>query len=95
MSGYDAFNRSFEIPFNRSLTEVTSTIHQLCFCLNERPLCSLKSQKVSIFPCQSFFIPVVAVGQLDGAATDIAVSYLVNSSGSSSVFLGCTLYCQI
>ena len=88
VSGYDAFNRSFEIPFNRSLTEVTSTIHQLCFCSNEEPQCGLKSQKVSIFPGQSFFIPVVAVGQLDGTTTDTAVSYLVNSTGSSSVFLG-------
>lgn len=88
ITGHDAFNRSFEIPYNRSLTEISSNIHQLCFCVNARPQCSIKSQKVSVFPGQSFSLPAVAVGQLDGTTIDTAISFLINTTSQGYITLG-------
>ncbi len=88
ITGYDAFNKSFEIPYNRSLTEISSTIHQLCFCSNERPHCSVKTWRVTTYPGQSFSLPAVAVGQLDGTTVDTAISYLLNTTGRGHVSLG-------
>lgn len=87
-TGYDAFNQSFEIPYNRSLTEITSSIYQICFCIDGRPKCDIKSQKFTVYPGQSFSTPAAAVGQLDGTTVDTAISYIVNSTDRSSIRLG-------
>lgn len=86
-NGYNAFNELFDIIFNRSLTEVTSNVRQLCLCRANRPDCSIKSESISIFPGQTFSVSAVAVGQLDGTIVDTAVSHILKNSNSSSMSL--------
>ena len=79
-NGYAAFNALFDIPFNHSLTEVTSTIQRLCFCKKEKPDCGRTVLSLSTFPGQTFSFPAVAVGQLNGSTPGTAVSHIINSS---------------
>ena len=75
ITGLDLFQQIFTIPWNNSLTEVTSNIHQLCFCKNMKPECGVTSWKTPpLFPGQTFQVPVVAVGQLNGTIPSVAIS---------------------
>ena len=73
--GIDAFPILFEIPQNNSLTEVTSDIHNICFCdENSSPSCEDREKQVVISPGQVVTIPAVAVGQLNGTVPSVVVS---------------------
>lgn len=77
--GLDAFHNLFDIPYNTSLTEVTSNVRQLCFCNEHRPDCGIKSKRITTFPGQGFSVFAVAVGQLYGTTVDTAVSHIMYS----------------
>lgn len=78
-NGLDTFWDLFDIPYNRSLTEVTSTIRQLCFCREHKPDCDTKAMIIPTFPGQGFSVSAVAVGQLNGTNADTAVSHIIDS----------------
>lgn len=67
------------MPWNASLTEVTSDIEQLCFCDNGRPACDLELWPISTYPGGHIDIPAVAVGQLNGTNPGIVLSRITNS----------------
>ena len=81
-SGLDTFHNLFDIPYNTSLTEVTSNVRQLCFCNNHRPDCDIKWKLVSTLPGQTLSVFAVGVGQLYGTTVDTAVSHIVHSQDS-------------
>lgn len=85
-SGLDIFHNLFDIQHNRSLTEITSSTRQLCFCREDRPNCDIKSEMISTIPGQGFSVFAVAVGQLNGTTVDTAVSHITH--GQASVALG-------
>lgn len=83
--GLDTFHDLFDIPYNRSLTEITSNIRQLCFCEASRPNCENTSKVISTFPGQAFSVFAVAVGQLNGTTVDTAVSYILYGQDSAAL----------
>ena len=82
VDGYSIFKDLFDIPFSSSLTEVTSSVRQLCFCEEHRVHCDVDYQNISTLPGQDFSISVVAVGQLNGTTIDSVVSHVLDSSAS-------------
>ena len=80
ISGMEAFPILFEIPWNNSLTEVTSSIRDFCFCENNYPSCDHKERQVVIYSGQEILIPAVAVGQLKGTVPSAVVSEIAQSS---------------
>lgn len=49
LRGILAFSVPFDIPWNSSLTEVTSDIERICFCINGKPECGSEPWSVSTF----------------------------------------------
>lgn len=82
LTGISIFELVFDIPWNRSLTEVTSDVEQLCFCVHGRPQCSLESWSVSGYPGVQVHVPTVAVGQLNGTTPGIVLSTIVGSDSA-------------
>lgn len=80
LTGVSAFETIFDIPWNTSLTEVTSNVEELCFCINKRPQCALGMWPISTYPGMRVRIPTVAVGQMNGTNPAIVLSRIVGSS---------------
>lgn len=74
LTGFSLFQQLFDIPWGDSLTEVTSDIEQICFCVNGIPDCSLMTWPVSTYPGGRVQVPIVAVGQLNGTNPGIVLS---------------------
>ena len=66
--------RILNIPWSNSLTEVSSSVYHLCFCKNGTPHCEINEWKTSAYPGQTFKIPAVAVGQMNGTVPAVALS---------------------
>ena len=77
-SGLSTFMEIFDVPWNRSLTEVTSEVRFLCFCVNGVPQCGLDQWEVYAYPGERVYIPAVAVGQLNGTTPSVIRSVLSN-----------------
>ena len=85
LTGLSAFPVLFQIPWNNSLTEVTSQVKHLCFCDYGLPSCNHRDKQVEIIPGQEIVIPVVAVGQLEGTLPSIVLSDIVRSISTSAL----------
>ena len=85
LTGLSAFPVLFQIPWNNSLTEVTSQVKHLCFCEHGLPSCNHRDKHVEIIPGQEIVIPVVAVGQLEGTLPSIVLSEIVRSDSTSTL----------
>ena len=84
IKGTDALPILFDIPWNNSLTEVSSKVHQLCFCENGLPKCDLQRKQVAIFPGQEILIPAVAVGQLKGTVPSVVLSEIMDQRSAAA-----------
>ena len=84
-SGLDAFTILFDIPWNNSLTEVTSQIKHLCYCVNSLPSCEQRNKQVMIIPGQEIVVSVVAVGQLEGTVPSLVLSRIVQSDSEAAL----------
>ena len=69
------FRQLFSIP-NTTLTEVSSDIRQLCFCVHQFPQCDIQGHEAEAYPGQEFYVSAVAVGQLNGTTPAVALSSL-------------------
>ena len=85
VSGIQAFPILFEIPWNNSLTEVTSQIHRLCFCYNGLPDCGPRQWQETIFPGQEITISGVALGQLGGTVPSVVLSEIAQSDSVATL----------
>ena len=79
LEGILVFMILFDIPWNRSLTEVTSDIERICFCVNGKPECGLEQWSISAYPGMSLRVSAVAVGQLNGTNPGIVLSRVIGS----------------
>jgi predicted outer membrane repeat protein len=82
LAGISVFEIVFDLPWNDSLTEVTSDIEGLCFCIGGRPQCDLRTWSLKAYPGMRVKVPAVAVGQLNGTNPAIVLSrvYGLNST---------------
>ncbi|SMN02263.1 hypothetical protein SPONN_678 [uncultured Candidatus Thioglobus sp.] len=78
-TGTSIFKLLFDIPWNASLTEVTSDIYRVCFCINNEPVCGLRVWHVTTYPGGHVLVPAVAVGQLGGTNPGIVQSRITDS----------------
>ena len=76
------FGEIFDIPWNASLSEVTSDAERLCFCVDGVPRCDLDMMEVSTYPGGLIRIPAVTVGQLNGTNPAIVVSRVTSLNAS-------------
>lgn len=81
-TGLSVFKQVFDIPWNNSLTEVTSDVKRLCFCVNGQPECDLEAWIISTYPGGLVHVPAVAVGQLNGSNPSIVFSRVTNSNNA-------------
>ncbi len=75
--GITLFVQIFGIPWNNSLTEVSSSVHHLCFCVNQKPKCGIFNQSTSVYPGEQFEISAVAAGQMNGTVPAVVLSEVV------------------
>ena len=75
LDGVAVFYQLFSIP-NTTLTEVSSDIRQLCFCVHQVPKCDIQGHEAKAYPGQEFYVSAVAVGQLNGTIPAVALSTL-------------------
>lgn len=96
VTGYTIFQQLVVIPWENSLTEISSDIQQLCFCVDDIPECDLMTQSVSTYPGGKIGVSVVAVGQLNGTHPSIVLSDVTEgariapSEETQSVGVHCT-----
>ena len=77
--GVVLFNEIFGILWNNSLTEVSSSVHHLCFCVNNKPKCDIFKQSTSVYPGEQFEISAVAVGQMNGTVPAVVLSEVIQN----------------
>ena len=77
--GIELFVQIFGVPWNNSLTEVSSSVHHLCFCVNKKPKCSIFKQSTSVYPGEQFEISAVAAGQMNGTVPAVVLSEVVQT----------------
>ena len=68
------FEVIFRIPWSNSLTEVSSSVRSLCFCIHQVPQCGIELWTTSAYPGETFRVPAVAVGQMNGTVPAVALS---------------------
>ena len=79
-SGVSLLQRVFDIPWNESLTEVTSDADKICFCSDGEPHCELNAVQLSTHPGGHIRIAAVGVGQLNGTNPVVVASTTVSSN---------------
>ena len=77
--GIRLFVQIFRIPWNNSLTEVSSSVHHLCFCVNKKPKCGIFKQCTSVYPGEQFKVSAVAAGQMNGTVPAVILSEVVQT----------------
>ena len=83
--GIKALPFLFNIPWNNSLTEISSNLHQLCFCENNIPRCDHREWQGVISPGQEIIISAVGVGQLEGTVPSVVLSEIVHPDSVASL----------
>ena len=91
------FNGTFSILQNSSdLSAISSSPFKVCPCENNRPKCETSIVKRQVYPGEKITLPVVAVGQRNGAVPAVIRRYVQNSDKlgelqeSQSVHQHCT-----
>lgn len=75
------------VPWNNSLTEVASTLRQICVCVKEMPQCQVRKWEHEIFPGQLLLVPAVAVSQMNGTTPSTGITTV---TGGKSVHIAAT-----
>ena len=73
MRSLDVFHSLFQVS-NHSLSEITSDVRRICYCIEERPQCTHRNTSVLTFPGRTFAVDAVPVGLLDGTVPAVVVT---------------------
>ena len=68
------FDEIFDITEHSSI--ISSDPYQICPCSNDQPDCSTHSTNITVYPGETFLVPVVAIGQRNGTVPAIVKSSL-------------------
>ena len=80
-NGIIVFKIIFQVSINNSLSEISSDPKKVCFCYDKKPQCSLELWNATAYPGESFHVPAVAVGQLNGTVPAVVLSKLTDTGG--------------
>ena len=75
-------NKLFHYHQQRGLSVVSSDPMQVCFCVSDKPNCSIPNKKITIMPGIDVNIPLATVGSMDGLTKGVIK---LTSSNSSSI----------
>ena len=70
------FNKVFSITQNVITSVISSDPYQVCTCSSGQPDCSTYSISITVYPGETFLVPVVAVGQRYGTVPAVVKSSL-------------------
>ncbi len=78
--GGEIFNEIAVIRQEYHTSIISSNPEKVCFCIDGAPDCDLLSYELASFPGQSFQLPLVAVGQRQGAVPAVVRSSIFQST---------------